>query len=633
MRLDEGDQGAPALAGLVWNPAVAIDPMVRSVAECATDNIMLLDREGVIQYINWTAPGLTPRGVIGTPVLEFVPPSYRQRVVACLERVARTQEPGQYETEYVAPDGDVTWWESRVGALVRAGEVVGFTVVSNNVTERKRAEAERDRFFNLSLDIQAILGEGGHLLRTNPAFERVSGFTAAELTARPFEQLIHPEDRATSRAMIARLLAGEAPLDFENRCVCRDGAYRWIAWRAVGDPHRRLVYGAGRDVTGQKAMEVQLRHAQKMDAVGKLAGGVAHDFNNLLLAIQANAELAEKAADPREHLRDIRLAVGRAASLTGQLLTFSRLAPTNPAPLDLNLVVSELMQMLGRLIPSHIQLVFLPGAELPPVLADRGQLEQVLVNLCVNARDAVPAGGRIEIATRAELLEAPLDRSPAGAGGGRFLVVSVVDDGVGMSPEVQGRLFEPYFTTKDQGKGTGLGLATVYGIVERHRGHLRVESAPGQGARFEVFLPVAGGHVERPPPPGQTDVRGGGETVLVAEDQAMVRRAVTSLLEAAGYRVLSAADGEEALALFERHHDQVALALLDVVMPRLDGPHTFQRLRARAPSLPVLFTSGYNDAQQLAGLLEGSAGVLGKPYPPEELLRRIRSALETSPAR
>lgn len=609
----------------------AIDPSIPAIAESLPDNIMLLDEQGRIQYINWTVPDLTPARVVGTPVTAYVPEAYREVLRRCLERARQTARPDRYETAYVSADGEVSYWESRVGPVVREGRVTGFSVISSNVSERRKAAADRDRFFNLSLDILAIISAAGHLTRINPAFERVTGYAEDELTSRPFLDFVHPDDRPAITDALARLAAGQAEIDFESHYRCKDGSYRCLSWRAIGDPDRRVVYGVGRDVTQQKELEVQVRHAQKMDAIGKLAGGVAHDFNNLLLAIRASAELAAIEASPdrrREHLDEIQRAVDRGAALTGQLLTFSRRQPANPVLLDANRVIREVLNLLRRLIPVSIELQFTPGPELPLVWADRGQVEQVLVNLCVNARDALPSGGRITIASEGVRIDSAFRASHPWSREGRYVRVSVTDNGMGMSPEVRQRAFEPFFTTKEPGKGTGLGLATVYGIVDQHGGLLHVSSEPAQGTTFDVYFPAT----ERGEAPVGSEldrtVRGGSETILVAEDDEMVRPVVVRMLSDAGYKVLTARNGVEAVAVFSEHAAEIALALLDVVMPKRGGPAAAEEIRRQRADLPILFTSGYNEAGELQGTGGGAQRVLHKPYERKRLLRMVREALE-----
>jgi PAS domain S-box-containing protein len=609
----------------------ALTPAAQSIADLSPDNIMVLDLDGVIRYINWTVPDLTREQVVGTPVFNYVPEHYRAGYRQCLARAHQTRERDRYEMAYAASDGEVSYWESRIAPIVIGDAVTGFTVSSSNVSERRKAAADRDRFFNLSTEMLGIATTAGYLTRVNPAFERVLGYTEQELASRPFVDFIHPDDRAGTLAAVEGLARGNAVTDFENRYRRKDGVYRWISWRAVADPDRGILYGVARDITDQKLFEAQARHAQRMDAVGQLAGGVAHDFNNLILSILGNVEFAQQEDDAehrRECLDEIKSAANRAADLTRQLLLFSRRQLRATSVLDVNDVVVEAANLLRRLIPENIQIGVVPGHDLARVRADRGQVEQVLVNLCTNARDAMPGGGRVEIETRMAVLDAADARSRPGAAPGRYVLITVRDEGEGMSPEVRERLFEPFFTTKSPGKGTGLGLATVYGIVHAHNGLLQVESEPGHGTTVQVYLPVCEDTAEDEPPRPSTGTRGGRETILVAEDQDKVRAVVVRMLEAAGYRVLAAADGLEAVALFRAHQSEVALALLDVVMPNLGGAAASAAIRAIRANLPVLFTSGYSDADQFKPDVPGRWDILMKPYNRSDLLERVRAAID-----
>ncbi len=399
----------------------------------------------------------------------------------------------------------------------------------------------------------------------------------------------------------------------------------------MSDPDRRVIYGVGRDVTDQRAFEMQVREAQRMDAVGQLAGGIAHDFNNLMLAIIGNVDLAELAGHPetrRKSHDEIRHAAERAAELTRQLLLFSRRQPIVPVVIDLNAVIGDALNLLGRLIPENIAIDYRPASQLTPVRADPSQVEQVLLNLCVNARDAMPGGGQLTIATGDVIISESESATCQLAAPGRYVCMRVVDTGHGMAPELRQRIFEPFFTTKEQGKGTGLGLAMVYGIVKSHGGGLRVASDVGRGSTFEVFWPASSEAVvaiERSDDVSKEAPRGRHETVLVAEDQDSVRAVVVHVLENAGYRVLAARDGLEALRLFKtRRRGGIALVLLDLVMPGLGGRDAYAEIARTCPGQAVLFTSGYSEHRASID----TAMVLPKPFRPGQLLRSVRAAID-----
>jgi PAS domain S-box-containing protein len=610
--------------------ADTIDPSFRSIAESLSDNIMLLDPDGSIRYTNNTVPDLTVAQVLGTLVYRYVPEEYREVMRRCHERVLASGQPDRYETVYQSETGELSCWETRVSPVQREGRVAALVQIASNVTERRQAAADRERLFNMSIDMLCIAGTDGYFKRINPAFAHTLGHSEEELLVRPFIDFVHDDDRAGTADAVARLAKGEPVLDFENRYRCRDGSYRWVSWRAAPDATGKLIHAIGRDVTEPRRLEQQLRHSQKMEAVGRLAGGIAHDFNNLLLAIDLNLDLILTARDAQRcelFCAEARRATQRAADLTRQLLALGRKPQSSFELLDLNAIVDGMLTLLRRLIAENIEIAFEPAASLPVVRADAGQLEQVLLNLCLNARDAMADGGRLAIATR--VLGSVGERGRADAAGeGQRVALRVADSGVGMSADVRERAFEPFFTTKPPGTGTGLGLATVYAIVEQHGGSVRVDSEPGRGATFEVLLPAADGAPVLPVVRPRQHVLGGQETILVAEDEPGVRDAVVHLLEGAGYRVLVATDGEQAAELFEQHAADVALAVLDVVMPRLGGPSAAHRIRASAPQLPIILTSGYDHAAAVGLSSVPRARRLDKPYAPEVLLRSVRDAID-----
>ena len=608
--------------------AHAIDPSFRSVAESVTDNIMLLDPEGVVLYINYTVPDLTVEKVLGTSVYQYVPEEYRETMQRCHARVLATGEPDRYETAYASGTDETSWWETRVSPVIRDGRVVALVQISSNVTERKQAAADRDRLFNLSMDMLCVGGTDGYLKRINPAFEHTLGYTSDELLRRPFLEFVHPDDRDATREVVANLAKGEPIVDFENRYLCSDGSYRWLSWRASPDTSGRQIYAIGRDVTERHRLERQLRHSQKMEAVGQLAAGIAHDFNNLVLAIDLNVNLAMRAPNmnkQEQFCNEIKRATQRAADLTRQLLALGRRPRATLVPLDLNVTVRGMLKLLHRLIPESIEIEFLPDAAIPAVSADVGQIEQVVLNLCLNARDAMPEGGKLTIATEAFDDDPLMHRS-----GGRGVALSIADTGIGMSEKVRDRIFEPFFTTKAPGQGTGLGLATAYAIVEQHGGRLRVDSQPGQGARFEIRLPMTSEVPANASPShdARSEALRGTETVLVAEDEPGVRSPLAGVLEDAGYRVLVAANGEEAVERFRQNASNIAVVMLDVVMPRLGGPMAAQQIREIRADIPVVFVSGYDQAVELAASTVAGALHLTKPYKPGVLLRTLRQAID-----
>jgi signal transduction histidine kinase/CheY-like chemotaxis protein len=440
------------------------------------------------------------------------------------------------------------------------------------------------------------------------------------------------EDEGTSRAAHEKALEGSATT-YDVRW--RD---RWFRCHVepLLDSRGRIsgVIGAALEITESKQLEAQLMQAHKMESVGRLAGGIAHDFNNLLTSILGYAELAMQRLGelppPRQELEAIKEAGLRAADLTRQLLAFSRKQVLQPRILDLNAVVKGFEQILRRTIGEHIDFRTELQPGLGSVLADRGQVEQILMNLVVNARDAMPSGGRLTVRTRDVQVDEALARQRPDLQPGRHVAMAVADTGVGMDAATQAHLFEPFFTTKELGRGTGLGLSTVYGIVKQSGGHISVESAPGKGARFEVLFPCveAQAHSDTSTVPVLEGGRG-TETVLVVEDELAVLDLACRVLKSAGYSVLTAKSGLEALEIVRGHSGPIDLLLTDVVMPRMAGPELARRFRALRPGSRVLYMSGYTgEAVGRQGVLPEGVQLLEKPFTPDVLTARVRKTLD-----
>ena len=512
----------------------------------------------------------------------------------------------------------------------------------NTTSEEGRWEEgglEQLRRFVELLPVGAAFAEGESLL-VNSTVERITGYRRGELsTVDTWFLTLFGEDAERVRRLYDLDRAAGFPSPRTVELVRRDGERRLTEFRAreAGG----VVVWTLADVTERtraeaalREMEEQFRQAQKMEAVGLLAGGVAHDFNNILTVIKGSAQLIleHETLDEqcREEVLDIARAAERGAELTRQLLTFSRRQVVHPRLVDVGARVRGAHQMLHRLLGESIVLHTIVEDELPPVYVDPGQLEQVLVNLVVNARDAMPTGGHVEIEmSRAVLDEADAVRHPE-ATAGEYVVLSVSDEGSGMDEPTIDRIFDPFFTTKEKGRGTGLGLPTVFGIVRQAGGHLHVRSEPGIGSTFEVYLPRASGHIPRAstiPPPAST--AGGTETILLVEDEPLVRHMVRRALESRGYTVLEAGSGLEAVQLSNAHDAPIHLLLTDVVLPELNGREVAETLEQLRPGIRVLYMSGYpEDTQLRRQTSEWGVPFIAKPFTVTDLAAAVRGALD-----
>lgn len=537
----------------------------------------------------------------------------------------------------------------RVRSAAQLVELDGETLLLSaflDITEQRHAEQERlhaeQRYRELIdgvRDVIFALDPNGVISSLNSAFERVTGMPRADWIGRRFEELVHDDDRARAREELGSAIS-EGPKDTRPlRIKKADGGY-WMGEINVAPRFEQgkleSVFGIGRDISERVTLEESLRQAQKMEAVGVLAGGIAHDFNNILGVILGYTALLLPKFGPddgrRPQLLEIQGSTERAVALTRQLMAFSRRQVLQPKVVDLNDVLAGMSSMLQRLLGDDVRLLVVPLRERALVFADPGQLEQVLMNLAVNARDAMPHGGKLNVEVRRVELDlvaaAPLTLLP-----GTYLRLGVTDTGEGMDKATQARIFEPFYTTKALGKGTGLGLATVFGIVQQSGGQVTVDSEPGRGATFFVWLPQsAAGLAPVLPAEAPAAALGGGETILVVEDDVRMRELTYAILKGAGYEVLEAQSGGDALLVVEQHRDRIDLVLTDVAMPLMSGDQLVERLAKARPGVRAVFMSGNPDKGAEERRQLGSALFVQKPFTPDELLHVVRKALHAPDA-
>jgi len=620
----------------------------RYLFEGSPDAIFVEDFDGTVLDVNPAACNLhamTRDELIGRKVWDLVPVDCRADVARDFQLLVQGKL-SQVEGLSQARDGRTIPVEVRASRVEYAGRPTVLLHV-RDITERKSAEAalrSSEMLFHSvwenSVDGMRLTDEEGIVVAVNQAFCRLVGMRREEIEGKLFTAIYaaseEPErvlqqyrrrfrDRLTEKQIERRLCLSN------NRIVTFEDTTSFVELRGR-DP---LLLGLFRDVTAQKRLEDQLRQAQKMEAIGQLAGGVAHDFNNILTVIHGHASLLGAGGNlsptSSRSSQQIIQAAERAAGLTRQLLTFSRRQVMQPRRLDMNEVVNNMTKMLARILGEDInlQLHYYPQPAL--VQADAGMMEQVLLNLSVNSRDAMQNGGQLALRIMVQDLDGGHLANHPEARPGRFVCLSATDTGCGIPPENLGRIFEPFFTTKEVGKGTGLGLATVYGIVKQHQGWIEVDSSVGKGTTFKVFLPCCnenpGPTVE---PAAQPAVRGGTETILVVEDETPVRELVCSLLEGHGYKILQAESGVRALEVWNQTKDRVDLVLTDLVMPdRMNGRELAERLWCERPKLKVIFTSGYSaDVVGKDFVLRRGLNYLQKPYHPQQLAATVRDCLD-----
>ena len=632
----------------------------RALIETAEEVFAVGNADGTLRYASPAVARLTGWEAdewARTSIFENVHPGDLPAVRQAFARaLAQPGVPVAFEARMWHRDGSYRVVEVSARNLLDDASVGGIVYNIRDVTERHESEEAlrgRERHFRslieMGQDIIVVLEGDGDVRFTSPSVERVLGYARDELAGTYLFELVHPDDVPAVLEVFDRAIRLPAqPQWSEFRVRHRGGSWRTLENIATSLLHDAAVAGIvinSRDVTERNEAEAALRRsqeqllqAQKMDAVGRLAGGVAHDFNNLLTAIRGNAELLlldlPTGAPGREEVEEIRRASDRAAALTRQLLAFSRRQVLLPRVLDLNAVVGDMEKMLRRLIGEDVELVTRLEPALGRVRADPGQVEQVVMNLAVNARDAMPSGGTLVVETANSRLDEELKRTYPYVIPGEYVMLSVTDNGLGMDRETRERAFEPFFTTKAAGRGTGLGLSTVYGIVKQSGGFIWIDSELGSGTAVRIYLPpVAAADPAATPEEGELAPARGAETILLAEDEETVRRLASRVLQRAGYTVLEAADGEDALRVAGAYAGRIELLITDVVMPRMGGRDLAARLLAQRPELKVLYVSGYTDeAVARHGVLDPGTVFIEKPFTPEVLTECVRRVIDEARA-
>jgi PAS domain S-box-containing protein len=613
---------------------------LRTVITTAPIVLFALDQNGIFTLSEGRALqklGLQPGEAIGRSVFEMY--ASHPEILASARRALLGEE---FSTVAEIPELHLSFETHWAPIRDVNGALAGTIGVALDISERRRNQQAREQaevlYRSLVEQLAAVtyiaeLGLEGEWLFVSPQIESLLGYSTEEWLASSANwiQHVHPDDRHTVSVAEEATLHGNS-FRAEYRMFRRDGSIVWIndsGSLVLGQNGRQLLHGVLVDVTEQKQLQIRFAQTERMEAVGQLASGVAHDFNNLLTIIKGYSSLLLDKDPHGAHAhaaREIQHAADRAASLTHQLLAFGRKQTLQPRILDLNLIVRGLETMLRRVVAENVEVIIATTNRIGHVKADPVQMEQVLLNLVVNARDAMPAGGKLTISTgNAEVVsDVGCDETLVRAGS--YITLSVRDNGIGMDAATRARIFEPFFTTKEVGKGTGLGLATVYGIIKQSNGHIEVESEPGEGTTFRVLLPkVDSEPVATPRSAMNESQKRGTGTILLAEDEPLLRELGETILRQAGYEVLTAPDSPALEHLIATHEGSVDLLLTDVVMPGMSGPELVRIVRDRWPTIHVLYMSGYADDE--IEDLDRDAGFLQKPFTPAELTAKIAEVL------
>ena len=620
----------------------------RTIFNSVNVGLLIFNFDGVIKDVNpffSQIYGYSREEAIGMNAIKLFHPDFREHLHDCIVSVKKS---GHFygETIDIHKDGTLINVEGRGSLITLKGEKFMLAIL-NDITRQKKTEAElkksESQYRTLIETSPTAIAMGdleGNLIFVNEYLAKMHGFKDSEellKRAKNIKDLVDPSDHELLKDELKKVVIEYYSDMSEFRLIKMDGSLLIadvVAAQIKGDDGSPIGFMAvAIDRTEHKLVTEQLRQAQKMEAVGQLAGGIAHDFNNLLQIIRGYAELSLRGLDighpVREFLEEIGKAERRGSKLVDQLLVFSRKQVMKPQNLNLNAVVSDHLRMLKRIIGEHICLRFSAAEGLMNILADRGMMELVLMNLCVNARDAMPSGGDLKMKTENVTIDEEFCKTQTWAVPGNYILLSVSDTGCGIAPDLIQHIFEPFFSTKESGKGTGLGLSTVYGIIKQHDGMISVSSEPGRGTVFEIHIPAVmpGGREEVT---SRSDkVEGGGETILYAEDNEMVRDLTCRILKEAGYKVITAVNGIKAVSLYNKYADKVDALLFDVMMPNMSGYEAFKKIGINSPGIPILFVSGYSENTiQTNFAMDENLKIIRKPYSREELLLALREIID-----
>jgi PAS domain S-box-containing protein len=617
-----------------------------AVVESSHDAIILLALDGTITSWNKAAErlsGFTAAEAIGNSIDIVNPPETRdQPRRQLLNRIARGEAIEHHDTVRMRKDGsrlDISLVLSPI--MSSTGEVVGASAIARDISERKRAAQaldqqieERRRIFETSQDLILVTDTNGSFVQVSPSSMTILGYQPAEMIGHSAVKFIHPDDLESTRNEMRLARRGRQMRNFETRYVHKDGRPVTLTWMGTWSEPVRRHFFVGRDLTEKQAAEAQFRQAQKMEAVGQLTGGIAHDFNNILTVITGTIGILAEAVADRPELEAIARMIDEAAERGGQLtkhlLAFARKQPLQPREIDVNNLVLETVKLLRPTLGEHIQIDPLLADDTWPALVDPNQLTTAILNLALNARDAMPFGGSLAIETKNTYLDEAYADMNIEVSPGSYVMIAVSDTGAGIAAKNLERVFDPFFTTKEVGKGTGLGLSMVYGLVKQSGGHIKIYSEEGHGTSVKMYLPRATGmDPDTSEMPALAPVLGGHEAILVVEDDTLVRKYVVTQIRSLGYTTLEAINAAEALALIDSDA-AIDLLFTDVIMPGpMNGRHLVDEALKRRPALKTLFTSGYTEnAIVHHGRLDSGVLLLAKPYRKPELARMIRMALD-----